>query len=115
MSERPSVVTINLKTRLKDIPEGPPCYCGQKTKKAYLEHLMTGESVVVQALRVAGYKHEGPDGYHGECYSDQALVESLQRASEIMLKHGDLVTPRYFQESIARLQTAIDEQKSLAI
>lgn len=103
LAETLPVVEITLGTTLKDIPSGPPCVCGQPTKKVFLdEHVMRGETVMVRALHVAGYRHtsDGPDKHDIQYFSHPAMVESLTRASQIMAKRGDLVTPSHFQAAI---------------
>lgn len=110
MVEALPVVEITLNTQLEDVLDGPPCMaCGYPTEKSLdLKHLMTGQTMQVRALNVAGYRC----ARDGEVYfSHEAMIESLTRGSEIMQQNGDDITPRHFKESIRRHRKDIKDQR----
>lgn len=99
--------SVTLETTLVDIPDGPPCIaCGSQTEKTYLaEHRSLGEKVIVKALGVAGYRCNECDY---ECYSHEAILESLSKARDIMLHKGDQKTALLLETPIASRKAMID-------
>lgn len=89
---RPAVIDIFLETRLEDIPDGGACeVCGQPTQKTFLEHKSIGADVVARAKGTAGYRCQDP-ACGVASFSNEALVESLTKASRIFCEYGDLAT-----------------------
>jgi hypothetical protein len=108
--EHYSVVTFSPSVTLDQIPEAPTCgYCGAPTTKAFLEYSCLGSKTIIVNPQAAGYECTNQtDECSAHYYSDEAAIETLTQAIELLTDPEDEYFKDIFRKKILMI---IDKQE----